>query len=197
MSSESPAVFGDSHAFNDSAAFDDNTVAPAGTGADLVREALESARKNQAVPAAPGRDSRRRAANRRANRRGGYSGSGPDERDPRRAADVLSGLLTERGWGEHLAQARIFGDWASIVGNEIASHCQPVSLRDGELRLQAQSTAWATQLRLMSSQILRHLNNELGSKLVVRLHISGPVGPSWKHGAWSVRGHRGPRDTYG
>jgi predicted nucleic acid-binding Zn ribbon protein len=38
---------------------------------------------------------------------------------------------------------------------------------------------------------------ELGPEVVTRLHISGPVGPSWKHGAWSVAGGRGPRDTYG
>jgi predicted nucleic acid-binding Zn ribbon protein len=38
---------------------------------------------------------------------------------------------------------------------------------------------------------------ELGQQVVTKLIITGPVGPSWKHGGWSVRGARGPRDTYG
>ena len=91
----------------------------------------------------------------------------------------------------------MFADWPTLVGAEIAGRCAPVSLREGELRLAAESTAWATQLRLMSGTLLARLVAELGPNVVTRLHISGPVGPSWKHGAWSVHGARGPRDTYG
>jgi len=91
----------------------------------------------------------------------------------------------------------VFADWPALVGPEIAARCQPVGLRDGELRLAAESTAWATQLRLMSSSLLATLVAELGPNVVTRLSIGGPVGPTWKHGAWSVRGARGPRDTYG
>ena len=96
-----------------------------------------------------------------------------------------------------MAEARVFADWTALVGPEIAGHCQPVSLREGELRLSAQSTAWATQLRMLSATLLTRLVAELGPDVVTRLHISGPVGPSWRHGAWSVPGARGPRDTYG
>lgn len=83
-----------------------------------------------------------------------------------------------------------------MVGPEIAARCQPVSLKEGELRLAAESTAWATQLRLMSREILVRLSKELPANTVTKLHISGPSGPSWKHGPWSMRG-RGVRDTYG
>ena len=33
--------------------------------------------------------------------------------------------------------------------------------------------------------------------VVTTLIVSGPITPSWKHGGYSVRGTRGPRDTYG
>ena len=146
-----------------------------------------------------GRDERRRAAIRQANlaRRGGYSGAGADERDPQRLGDVLSALLAERGWAAPVTEARLFADWAGFVGADIAAHCEPVSLRDGELRVAAQSTAWATQLRLMASSMLAALRAELGPDVVRRLHVTGPVGPSWKHGVRSIHGGRGPRDTYG
>ena len=45
--------------------------------------------------------------------------------------------------------------------------------------------------------LLAKLVAQLGPNVVTRLHISGPVGPTWKHGSRSVHGARGPRDTYG
>ena len=91
----------------------------------------------------------------------------------------------------------MLGQWASVVGAEIAARCQPVSLRDGELRIAAESTAWATQLRLLAPQLLKRIGAELPAGMVSRLHISGPSAPSWKRGPWSMRGGRGVRDTYG
>jgi predicted nucleic acid-binding Zn ribbon protein len=110
---------------------------------------------------------------------------------------ILGGYVSDRGWDRPLAEARVFADWAALVGTEVAGHCAPVSLRDGELRIGAESTAWATQLRLLSAQLLARLAGELGPGVVAKVVITGPSGPSWKHGGFSVRGSRGPRDTYG
>jgi predicted nucleic acid-binding Zn ribbon protein len=156
--------------------------------ADLAQSALSGAQRIS-------RPVRRRTPG--GHRRGGYSSSGADERDPQPIGQVAAELFAERDWEQPLAAARVFADWPSLVGAEIAARCQPVSLRDGELRLTAESTAWATQLRLLASALLSRLVAELGPHVVTRLSISGPVGPSWKHGAWSVPGARGPRDTYG
>jgi predicted nucleic acid-binding Zn ribbon protein len=106
-------------------------------------------------------------------------------------------LFAERGWDHTVAQARVFADWPNLVGAEIAARCHPVSLTDGQLRIAAESTAWATQLRLLSGTLLARLAAQLGPQVVTRVEVSGPVAPSWRHGAWSVRGARGPRDTYG
>lgn len=162
---------------------------------DLTQSALANA---QRVSRASDRVARRRAQARRDNRRrGGYSGPGPDERDPQSVKQVSAGLFAERGWDHPIAEARVFADWPSLVGSEIAAHCQPVSLREGELRLAAESTAWATQLRLLAATLLARLAAELGPKVVAKIYVSGPIGPTWKHGPRSVRGARGPRDTYG
>jgi predicted nucleic acid-binding Zn ribbon protein len=127
----------------------------------------------------------------------GYSGAAPDDRDPQLLGGVLQGLVGERGWQRPLAEARVFADWPSLVGADNAGHCRPVSLNAGELRIVAESTAWATQLQLMASALLASLARELGPEVVRKIFITGPTGPSWKHGGWSVRGARGPRDTYG
>lgn len=173
-------------------AVDDSSPA-VGTGqSDIAQSALADA---QRMSRGSGRAARRRAP-RSAPRRSGYSGSGPDERDPEPIKKVAAGLFAERGWDRTVAEARVLTDWPTLVGPELAARCHPVSLRDGELRLNAESTAWATQLRLLAASMVARLAAELGPDVVKRIHISGPVGPSWKHGPRSVRG-RGPRDTYG
>lgn len=170
------------------ASVDEHSRSVPGAGSDLAQSALSNAQRIS-------RPIRRRRPEHP--RPGGYSAPGPDERDPQPVGEVAAGLFAERGWERPVAEARVFADWPSLVGAEIATRCRPVSLRDGELRLAAESTAWATQLRLLAASLLSRLVAELGPHVVTRLSISGPVGPSWKRGAWSVRGGRGPRDTYG
>jgi predicted nucleic acid-binding Zn ribbon protein len=165
---------------------------------DLPRSALRDARqigRGRAV----GKTGRRGSAQAPAPgaRRGGYSGPGPDEIDPQPVGSVLAGYVEDRGWQLPLAEARVFADWAGLVGADVAAHSTPVALHGGELKVSAESTAWATQLRLLAVTLLARLVAELGPGVVTRLNIIGPVGPSWKHGGYSVRGTRGPRDTYG
>jgi predicted nucleic acid-binding Zn ribbon protein len=165
---------------------------------DPVRAALAGARSlaRTAARGRPARRARRRTAEDRPSR-GGYSGPGPDATDPQPVGAVLAGYVGERGWRAPLNAARVFSDWATIVGADVAAHCTPATLRDGELTVRAESTAWATQLRLLSGTLLARLVAELGGDVVHKIAITGPTAPSWKHGAFSVRGARGPRDTYG
>jgi predicted nucleic acid-binding Zn ribbon protein len=166
--------------------------------ADPVKAALAGAQRISR--SAPGRNRRRRgrdAGKDAPTRRGGYSGAWPDENDPLPIGQVAAGFVTDRGWERPLSQARLFTAWVEIVGAEVAAHCAPSGLRDGELRISAESTAWATQLRLLAGTLLARIVGELGPEVVTKVVITGPVGPSWKHGPRSVRGARGPRDTYG
>jgi predicted nucleic acid-binding Zn ribbon protein len=168
-------------------------------GGDAVRRALASARQMRRATASS-RELASRRARRRANLRGrspGYSGPAPDATDPQRLDSVLAEYVDDQGWELPLAQARVFAEWPTLVGPEVAAHCEPVTLRGGELRVNAESTAWAAQLRLLSATMLARLVAELGPQVVTRLVISAPTGPSWRHGRFSVRGARGPRDTYG
>ena len=133
--------------------------------------------------------SRRGAADQR-------SSAHPDERDPQLLTAALDRLLAERGWQTDAAVGGAMGRWSAIVGSELAAHCEPVSFERGELVVQADSTAWATQLRLLVPVLLRRLNEDLGAGTVAAVRVLGPGSPSWKRGRLSVRG-RGPRDTYG
>ncbi len=117
--------------------------------------------------------------------------------DPQALGAAIDGLLEAEGWNLAAATGAVFGRWAQIVGPDLAGHTQPESLRDGELTVQADSTAWATQLRLLAAQLIHRLNVELGPGAVQRVKVRGPVAPPRRPGEWRVRGSRGPRDTYG
>jgi predicted nucleic acid-binding Zn ribbon protein len=129
-------------------------------------------------------------------RRRRWSGSGPDPRDPQPLGATLRSWINSAGAGADLTKATLFARWEHIVGAEVADHCAPVSLVDGELVVQAESTAWATQIRMLAPQLLRRIATEVGDKAVIRIRARGPAAPSWKFGYRHVSG-RGPRDTYG
>lgn len=126
----------------------------------------------------------------------GIASPGREWRDPVSFGAAIGRLLATRGWQAQADDAGVLARWDVIVGPDIADHCTPVSLRDGELELVAESTAWATQLRMLSRQILAILHRELGPQVVRRITVRGPTAPSWRHGSIRTNG-RGPRDTYG
>jgi predicted nucleic acid-binding Zn ribbon protein len=173
------------------------TADAAEADAGLGRAALDVARA--ASRRSPLRSGRRVAGRRRPDaetRRGGYSGAGPDQRDPQPFGSLVRRLVADRGWEATAKSATVLAGWDRIVGAELAARCQPVSLREGELTLAAESTAWAMQLRGMLPTLMTRIRTELGPEVVTRIRIHGPTAPTWNSGPRRVAG-RGPRDTYG
>lgn len=126
-----------------------------------------------------------------------YSGAHPDGRDPQGLTGEIGKLINDRGWALDLQVRGVFGRWTEIVGDEIGAHSTPESLVDGVLVVRTDSTAWATQLKLLATTVVRRLNEELGTGTVTVVEVLGPLAPTWKHGRRGVRDGRGPRDTYG
>ncbi len=125
------------------------------------------------------------------------SGAHPDERDPQLLDVTLGRLVDDHGWTLDLKVHSVFGRWTEIVGAEVAQHCAPTAYADGRLVVRTDSTAWATQLRLLAPTLVRRLNEELGHGSVTLIVVEGPNLPSWKKGRLGSRDGRGPRDTYG
>jgi predicted nucleic acid-binding Zn ribbon protein len=125
-----------------------------------------------------------------------FSGPGADPRDPRRLVNAVADLVRDRGWGATVEETTVSACWDRLVGADVAAHCQPQRLVDGELTVVAESTAWATQLRMLSGTLVSRLAEQLGAGLVRSVRVVGPTAPSWSRGPRRVRG-RGPRDTYG
>lgn len=124
------------------------------------------------------------------------SRSAGDGRDPALLGAQVERLLSDRGWTADVTVGSVMGRWAEIVGADIATHVRPVTFEGSVLSVQADSTAWATQIRLLTSSLLGRIEAVVGPGVVTELIVLGPVAPSWVKGRRRVPGP-GPRDTYG
>ena len=125
----------------------------------------------------------------------GFSQFHSTGRDPLGLGKVVGRLVAERGWTSPVAVGSVMAEWATLVGPEISAHCTPESFTDTTLHVRCDSTAWATQLRLLSISLLEKFRTELGDGVVTSIQVLGPSAPSWRKGGRTVNG-RGPRDGY-
>jgi predicted nucleic acid-binding Zn ribbon protein len=125
------------------------------------------------------------------------SGARADDRDPKLLSAAVEDLVRSQGWATEINVHTLLARWALLVGPVNAAHSHPEAYADTVLTVRTDSTAWATQLRLMAPRLVALLNDHLGEGTISRVTILGPDAPSWKKGRRSVRDGRGPRDTYG
>ena len=144
------------------------------------------------VPGQPGTPGRAAGPGARRPRRGGRT----RREDPQPLSAALDGLLGDHGWRTAAAVGSVFGRWDQLVGPDVAAHTRPERFSDGELLVIADSAAWATQVRLLTSTVLRRLNEELGHGTVTRVVVRGPAPPR-RMGPLRVRGSREHTDDYG
>ncbi len=154
-------------------------------GIELAREALAQAKadalKRGALPGNQQRRSRARAAGGRARRQSERGG------DPRPFGAAIRDLLAERGWERQAAVGGVFGNWARIVGREVAEHTTPTAFEDGVVTIVADSATWAQQVRLLAPTLVKRLNEELGDGTVRRVNVRGPASATGRRGGWRVR----------
>jgi predicted nucleic acid-binding Zn ribbon protein len=165
---------------------------------DAVRLAINRARSAALSRGlSPGGSERRGGQRRRIAGEARRSGAYPDARDPQRLGAGITRLVSENGWAEPVAVGGVVGRWASVVGSDIAEHCLQEEFSDGALNVRADSSAWATQLRLLVPTLLRRFAEDIGQDTVHTVVVRGPAAPSWRRGPRLAPGSRGPRDTYG
>jgi predicted nucleic acid-binding Zn ribbon protein len=171
------------------------------TGLELARSIARSLASRPRVPGSGRTGAGRSRRSRRVDPQA--SGAHPDDRDPQTLDATIGRFISQQGWEADVRVHGVFSRWGAIVGDQVAQHAQPISfVKDadtdgGRLVVQTDSTAWATQMRLLAPTVLTRLNAELGDGTVTFIEVRGPSAPRWSHGRRSVRGGRGPRDTYG
>ncbi len=140
--------------------------------------------------------SRSSDARKRAKREPGSGTPFGSGRDPEGLGSIVDALTNRLGWNSPLAQSELLASWSEIVGAETAEHSTPIAIDGGVLAVRCDSTAWATQLRLMRVQVMTSIATRYPDAGIESVRFEGPGAPSWKRGPRSIPG-RGPRDTYG
>ena len=87
----------------------------------------------------------------------------PRKRKPQKLGDVVSGVLTQAGLSDRVAQAAVIPEWPALVGPQIARVTEPLSVtRQGTLFVAVTTNGWMTELSLMEPELLRRLNQHTG-----------------------------------
>ncbi len=89
---------------------------------------------------------------------------------PEAVGPIIEQLISRLGLKELVRANRVFAAWGSIVGDDIARHTRPQSLRKGTLIVHVDSSVWLAQLdRYLKGRIRGKINRSLEGPLVERI----------------------------
>ena len=90
--------------------------------------------------------------------------SKPKSRRPVTVREALQSYLSRTGLERRLAQAQVVPEWPRLVGPQIAAVTAPESVTaDGTLFVRVATSAWMTELQLMTPEIMARLNAGRGA----------------------------------
>ena len=65
----------------------------------------------------------------------------------------------------------VFSEWPELAGPGLAAHAQPIALRDGELLVEVDDPAWASQLRWLEPELRTRLEALPGGPKIDRIRF--------------------------
>lgn len=81
-----------------------------------------------------------------------------------RVSDAIASYVTRSGLAARLSQAQVIPEWTRLVGPQIAAVTQPERMSaDGMLFVRVATSAWMTELQLMTPEIMARLNAGRGA----------------------------------
>ena len=95
----------------------------------------------------------------------------PDGWAPRRVGDDLDALLRRAGGAGGVAATKVFSRWEEAVGAAVAAHARPLRLQGTTLVVGVDGPAYATQLRMLSGQLLARLRDLVGPGAVDSVEV--------------------------
>jgi len=86
-------------------------------------------------------------------------------------SDSLDAVTRNLGGAGGPALVDLLQRWPEVVGEALAAHCWPVSLRAGTLTIAADESAWGAQLGWLEADLRRRLDEALGAGVVTRTAV--------------------------
>ncbi len=93
------------------------------------------------------------------------------ERDPAPLRGLLGSAASGYGLDDALSAATLWKRWVEVVGPDVAAHAEPTSLREGVLRVRADSPVWAHEIGYLAAEIKKRANETLGSEAVAEVRV--------------------------
>ena len=84
---------------------------------------------------------------------------------------MIDGLLSEPVFSRGVPVAHLAADWASIVGERLASETAPASLEGGVLTVVATSGPWGVQAGFLHEEIRRRAEEALGDGTIRSVRV--------------------------
>ncbi len=81
---------------------------------------------------------------------------------PEPVSQLVGRVLGDLGLDASARVVRLAEHWEEAVGAEVARHCHPTALRDEDLEVTVDSSAWCQQLKLQRGEILAALRRVAG-----------------------------------
>lgn len=95
----------------------------------------------------------------------------PHDEEPVSLAVSLDRLSRSLGAPSGRALETVFARWADVVGEAVAAHVRPVSLRSGALVVAADDPAWASEVRWLAADLLARLADSAGHEVATGIEV--------------------------
>jgi predicted nucleic acid-binding Zn ribbon protein len=110
------------------------------------------------------------------------------EKEPAPLRGLLGPAASGYGLDDALAAGTLSKRWVEVVGPDVAAHAEPTSLREGVLRVRADSPVWAHEIGYLAAEIKRRANETLGRQAVSEVKVwNAPGTPVGGQGAGAAR----------
>ncbi|MCH4148119.1 MAG: DUF721 domain-containing protein [Prevotella sp.] len=86
-------------------------------------------------------------------------------------ADVINKLLREEGLETPLKQKRLIDSWEQIMGDMVAKYTTQKFIKNQTLYVKIENPALRQDLSMMRSQLVKKLNDHVGSFVISDVHI--------------------------
>ncbi|MFV0521199.1 MAG: DUF721 domain-containing protein [Mangrovibacterium sp.] len=82
---------------------------------------------------------------------------------------LLKQRMQNKTIDKKMAELSVINSWDKIMGITIASYTQEISIKDGTLFLKMNSPIIRNEIIMMREQIIEHVNQFAGGKLIARI----------------------------
>ena len=87
---------------------------------------------------------------------------------------VLGRVLERLGLSREMSGWQAVEAWPTLVGARVARHTRAVAYRDGTLHVEVEGSAWMQELGYLKRDLVRRINQQLGSELVRDVRLALP-----------------------